>query len=270
MKEQAQFLLPLLAAVAFLSVNSSARSAEMDDVLATVNNDKITQQMFDTYVKRRGVKDLGTLKAEQKKSILEELINRELLYRVAINDSLDKKPEIKTELSNIQRNLFAAAAVREIFASQGPVTDKLLRAEYEKFIKDLPSKEYKARHILSESEKTAKAIVAELDKGAKFVKLAEKKSTGPSGKSGGDLGWFRAGQMLPSFSQAVAKLKKGKYTKKPIQTQYGWHVILLEDERSAPPPGFEDIKEQLKMSLNNKQMENYINALKANAKIKIY
>jgi len=270
MKQLTQLIVPLLFGVAFMFINSlPARSAETSHVLATVDGENITQQMFDTYVKRRGVKEMNKLSSQDKKAIVKELINRELLYQVALKDNLNENSAVTTELNNIQRNLFAAAAIRQAVTSQGQITEEMLRTEFDKFIKNTPSKEYKARHILNKNEKDAKEVILELDKGANFAELAKKKSTGPAGKNGGDLGWFRNNQMLPEFTNAVVKLNKGKYSKTPVETQYGWHVILLEDVRDTPPPTFEEMKNEIRAGLSNKQVGKYIESLKTNAKIKI-
>jgi len=271
MKQITHYLFPLLFGISFMALNSlPARSAGMDkNVLATVNGADITQEMFETYAKRRGKTDLAKIKSAEKKTITEELVNRELLYQLALKDKLDKDPEVLREIGNIKRNLYASAAIRKAVSAQGPITEEMMKAEYDKVVKDLPAKEYKARHILMEAKQDAIAVILELNQGADFAKLAKEKSTGPTGANGGDLGWFRDGQMLPEFTGAVAKLEKGKYSKTPVKTQYGWHVILLEDEREAPAPGYEELKNQINMSLRNKQLGDYITALKKKAKIEI-
>ena len=131
----------------------------------------------------------------------------------------------------------------------------------------MTGKEYKARHILVKTEDEAKAVVKQLDDGSDFAKLAKEKSTGPSGKTGGDLGWFRPQQMVPPFSDAVAAMKKNTYTKKPVKTQFGWHVIKLEDLRDVQPPKFEDIKDQVKTIVQTKRVQKYVKSLRDKAKI---
>jgi peptidyl-prolyl cis-trans isomerase C len=271
MKQFTHYLFPLLFGSVFMALNSlPARSAEMDkNILATVNGTNITQEMFETYSKRRGMTDLSKIKPEEKKTITEELVNRELLYQIALKNKLDKDPEVTREIDNIQRNLYASAAIRKAVSKQDPITEEMMKSEYKKVIKDLPAKEYKARHILTSAKQDAIAVILELNKGVDFAKLAKEKSTGPTGANGGDLGWFRDGQMLPEFTAAVTKLKKGEYSKAPVKTQYGWHVILLEDERKAPAPAYEDLKKQINMSLRNKQLGDYVESLKKKAKIEI-
>jgi len=271
MKQFTQYLFPLIFGIAYMALNSlPARSAEIDKaVLATVNGTNITQEMYSTYATRRGATDLTKITPAEKKSIVEELVNRELLYQLAIKNKLDKDPEVAREIDNIKRNLFASAAIRDALTAMGPVTEKMIKAEYKVKFKDVPAKEYKARHILMKSKQDANSVILELKQGADFEQLAKKRSTGPTGKDGGDLGWFRNGQMLPEFIAAIVKLKKGQYSKTPVETQYGWHVILLEDERAAPAPSYEELKNKIQMSLSNKQMGDYITSLKKDAKIKI-
>ena len=271
MKQLTHYLFPLLFGSAFMALNSlPARSAEMDkNILATVNGTNITQEMFETYSKRRGVTEQSKIKPAERKAITEELVNRELLYQVALKNKLDKEPDVKREVDNIERNLYASAAIRKAVSEQAPITEEMMKSEYQKIIKELPAKEYKARHILMKAKQDAIEVILELNKGTEFAKLAKERSTGPTGANGGDLGWFRDGQMLPEFTAAVTKLEKGKYSKTPVKTQYGWHVILLEDVREAPAPAYEELKDKINMSIRNKQLGDYIASLKKNAKIEI-
>ncbi len=154
-------------------------------------------------------------------------------------------------------------------AKKNPVSDKELRKEYDSKVAGANLKEYKARHILLKSEADAKSVIAELDSGANFAELAKSKSTGPTAKNGGDLGWFKPNQMVPPFAQAVSEMKKGSYTKKPVKTQFGWHVIKLEDERKLTPPKFEEVKEQIRSIKTNQKIQQYVIELRKKAKVDI-
>jgi peptidyl-prolyl cis-trans isomerase C len=123
--------------------------------------------------------------------------------------------------------------------------------------------EFKARHILVESQGEANDLIAQLDDGADFAELAKEKSTGPSGPSGGDLGWFPPDRMVPSFSAAVQGLDNGAYTKEPVQTQFGWHVILREDSRESVPPPFESVRDALKQQVEGQKLQEYIESLRS-------
>lgn len=255
----------LSTAVAVFTFNSAI--AAPADVLATVNGTTITQHMFDLYSKQRGVEDASKLPAEQKKRLVDELVNRELLFRSALEQKLDSKPDVSAELDNARMNILASNAVRNEVETRSALSDEKLKESYQAFLKELPGLEYKTRHILVDNEDKAKALVTELDKGGDFAKLANDNATGAA--DGGELEWFNPDDMIKPFVDAVVKLQKGQYTKAPVQTQYGWHIIQLQDTRKVPPPSFDDVKEQLLMNARNTQIENYIKGLRAKAKIEV-
>ncbi|MGB7931070.1 MAG: peptidylprolyl isomerase, partial [Gammaproteobacteria bacterium] len=165
------------------------------------------------------------------------------------------------------RTLLAGAAIRD-FVQNNPVTDEQAREVYDKEI-GKPGTEYNARHILVKTQEEAEEIISELDKGGDFSALAREKSTDTSASEGGDLGWFSTTQMVQPFADALAGLKKGSYTEAPVQTQFGWHVILLEDTRESTPPAFDDIKDRLKVLVANQQLQQHIQQVREAAKIEI-
>lgn len=254
-------LLPLVAATALcFAPLSQAADAK---VLATVNGKSITQQDYDNYVQEH---PKGT-KLDQKQT-LNELISRELVYQDALKKGLDKDKEVLAKLEAVRQNLILGAALEKAMTSPA-ITDAELKKMYDSRVAEFNVKEYKARHILVKSKDEADKVITELDMGGDFAELAKKKSTGPTGKNGGDLGWFAPQQMVPEFSQAVSQLEKGKYTKSPVQTKFGWHVIKLEDTRSAEPPTFDQVKPQLKKVAEQSRANDYLQSLKAKAKIDI-
>jgi len=259
-----------LCAIALASVIafvSQAHAAADDKVLAEVDGHKITQAMFDRYHHRRNLpKEMNP--SQVKETLIKELIDRQLLVQDAEAKKLEKNAEIRAELQDQRLNFLASTMLKQT-ASGSNISDKKMKKAYDSFIKELGGVEYKASHILLSTEKEAKDVISQLSKGADFVKTAKEKSVGPSGKSGGDLGWFSPQQMVKPFSTAVAKLKKGEYTKAPVQTQFGWHVIKLEDTRPLPPPPFDEIKDQLKMRLQQQIIEAYLQDLRKKAKISI-
>ena len=260
-------LISFFVAIGVFAGSKLAHSADKAEktVLVEVNGKKITRATYDAYVKRRGLpKDLN--EATQIKMVLDELINRELIVQDAIKKKADKSPAVRVELENMRLNIIAGEMLTKA-SEDYKVTEKDMKTEYQKYVQGLNNQEYKARHILLESQKDAQAVIEQLKQGAKFEELAKEKSTGPSGPMGGDLGWFNPDQMLKPFSAAVAKLKKGEFSQSPVQTDYGWHVILKEDERKTDAPKYEDLKEQIRMRLQNKGVENYIGKLRADAKI---
>ncbi|MDH5325811.1 MAG: peptidylprolyl isomerase [Gammaproteobacteria bacterium] len=243
-----------------------AHSADLGkDVMAVVNGKKITLSTYDSYIKQRGLpKDLDP--TTQRDMVLNELINRELIYQDALQKKVDKSQNIRTLLENARQNIIAGEMLRK--TTEEEIPKKTLQTEYENFIKTLNNREFKASHILLSDKKTAEDVIAELKKGGNFQKLAKEKSTGPSGPMGGDLGWFRSEQMVKPFADAVANMKKGTFSETPVNTQFGWHVILLEDSRATDTPKFEDMEDQLRMRVQNKSVESYINSLRKKAKIK--
>ncbi len=240
-----------------------------DTAVATVNGKPISQKSYDFYLaqsmQRRGKNQQGGVNRE---AIINELVNRELLHQAALKEKVENDETVAFQLEQLKIDALIQGLINKL-SKESKITDKELKAEYDKRVAGAKLAEYKARHILLKTEEEAKTVIAELDSGAKFEELAKKKSTGPSAKDGGDLGWFTASQMVPPFSQAVAQLKKGSYTKKPVKTQFGYHVIKLEDTRKRQPPKFEDIKPQLKMVLQNQRIQEYITNLRKNAKIDI-
>jgi peptidyl-prolyl cis-trans isomerase C len=173
------------------------------------------------------------------------------------------------QLDSAKKTLLTQADVQN-FIKANPVTDAEIKAEYDSKVAGENGIEYKARHILVKTEAEANKIIAELDKGADFAKLANKNSLdAKESQNGGDLGWFVAGQMVAPFSEAVAKLEKGKYTKTPVQTQFGYHVILREDSRTQTPPPLASVKEQLMPYLQRKKVQAMVEGLRKQAKVEI-
>ena len=243
---------------------AAAPSASPDAVVATVNGTNVTQGDLDFHMQRNPSANAPG----GREKVIEELVDSEVLYQKAIADGLDKDAKTVTMLANIRRAVLAQSLVRKYLEAH-PVTEADIKAEYDNKVKNAPS-EFKARHILVKEEAEAKKIVAALDKGGDFAKLADEKTQDPSGKAnGGDLGWFPAGQMVPEFTAAVEKLEKGKYTKAPVKTQFGWHVILLEDKRTAAAPDFAASKQEIEQSLQQKQVEGFVKGLHKAAKIEL-
>lgn len=262
-------LITFFIAIGIFSGSKLVHSADLSKaektVLFEVNGKKITRATYDAYIKRRGIpKDID--QSSQVKMVMEELINRELIVQDAVKKEVDQTPEVRTELENMRLNIVAGVMLKNA-SDSFKVTDQEVKKEYEAYVKTLKGEEFKASHILLTSKSDAEKVIKQLDKGKEFKKLAKEKSTGPSGPNGGDLGWFNPKQMVKPFSDAVAKLKKGKYTKTPVQTKFGWHVILKEDSRTTPAPKYDDIKDQIKMRLQNKGVEAYIGSLRKQAKI---
>lgn len=258
-----------LATALLLALAGPLHAAETPEspVVATVNGQNITEEMLNIYGAQRN-RSPGA-QPITREAALDELINIELVAQDAERKGIDKQPNVVKQLEWQRRSVLVGVGMREYIEAH-PVTDDELKKAYDKFTKEHDGKEYSARHILVESEDEAKAIIADLGKGGDFAKLAEEKSKDPSGKhNGGDLGWFSGKQMVAPFAEAVAKMKKGQTSKAPVQTQFGWHVIRLEDTREVPAPSFEEVQDQLRMQAQNQRVDAYLAELRKGAKIEV-
>ena len=207
---------------------TAAPAVSKEDAVASVNGLYISKADLQALEDDIAARTHGQ-QSFPKEKLIDELVQRELLVQAATNKQLQSAPDVVKQLEMARRSLLAQALIKN-YLETNPIKDEDLKAEYDKQIGAQDKTEYKARHILVKTEDEAKKIIEQLDKGKDFAELAKKNTTDPSGKeSGGDLGWFGAKQMVAPFSEAVAQLEKGKYTKAPVQTQFGWHVILREE-----------------------------------------
>lgn len=259
-----------VASILLATLSSSTVFALGKNSVASINGKNITQKQYETHLKQRQAKNKNGQKAApvNRQALLDELINREVLLQEAKKLKLHKDKKVIEQLKFFENNLLIQALISRSPASK-PVTDKELRKVYDKQIGNADPKEFKARHILVKEEAKAKKLIEELNDGADFEELAKKESTGPSGKNGGDLGWFSSAQMVPAFSKATAKLKKGTHTQKPVKTQFGFHIIKLEDSRTRELPKFEDVKDQITPLVQNKRLQEYVVKLRSKAKIEV-
>jgi peptidyl-prolyl cis-trans isomerase C len=246
---------------------SATPAIAKSDAVAVVNGQYIAKSSLEQLQKE--IAERGHGQTFPKEKLIEELIQRELLVQDAIQKQLDKSAEIMAQLDSAKKTLLTQADVQN-FIKANPVTDAEVKAEYDSKVAGENGIEYKARHILVKTEEEAKKLIAELDKGGDFAKLANKNSLdAKESQNGGDLGWFVAGQMVAPFSEAVVKLEKGKYTKTPVKTQFGYHVILREDSRAQTPPPLEAVKEQLLPYLQRKKVQTMVETLRKQAKVEI-
>ena len=235
-------------------------------VIATVNGQPITQAELEVYSGQRKSPSSAP-EANSNEVIMKELVSLELMRQEGIKNGLDKQPLVIATMRQQQRTALAGAAIQN-FMTDNPVSDEDARKVYDEKM-GKPAREFNARHILVKEQEEAEAIIKLLDSGSDFSELAKEKSTGPSGASGGELGWFGEAQMVKPFSEATAKLEKGQYTSTPVQTQFGWHVIILDDSRESTPPPFDDIKDRIKMLLVNQKMQQHVEAMRNTATIEI-
>lgn len=260
----------LLVAIACsgLLFSSSVLMAEEDKVIATVNGSDVTESQL-TIAAAQSKIDIKTISAEQKKLLTEALVNRQLVLDAAIKNNYDKTPDMVSHIKALSDSYIAASYLTTV-AEKMQSTEEEKKAYYDKNVLANVSKEYKARHILLKTEAEAKALIAELNGGADFSKLAKEKSIDSgSGANGGDLGWFTKQAMVPSFSQAVANMKKGELNNTAIKSEFGWHVIILDDERTLTPPEYDTVKDEIDKILIKEKLNTYLGDLNAKASIQL-
>ena len=253
---------PLLTLLALLAL--AACEKVPTDAVAVVDDHPIRRATFDAYIARHGKPDLS---AEERAQLLDQAINVQLLAQEALHQKLDLDPKVNGDIE-LQRNMRLANALLTQHIEANPITDGSLRKAYAERFASVHEVEYKARHVLVPSLAEAREIVKQLQRGASFQRIAKARSIDPgTATNGGELPWFSASGMIPVFSQAVATMKKGQFTAQPVQSQFGYHVILLEDTRQSQPPAFEAVREEIMGSLREQQVEAYINGLRGPAKI---
>jgi peptidyl-prolyl cis-trans isomerase C len=264
-------ILPAAAAslLALAACNPATDAQNTSPAAVTVNGTVISQRTVDKLAKQNagpGRPDTP----ETRRFIVDQLALQLVVAEEAVKKGLDKKPEIAEQIEAMKQSVLANAYVQD-FLKNNPVSDDMVKAEYERVKATITGNEYKARHILVGKEAEARDIIARLRKepGA-FAKLAMEKSMDTGSKArGGDLGWFDAKGMVPEFGAAVSKLEKGKLTQEPVRTQFGYHVILLEDSKPIQAPPVEEVKAQISQQLQEQNLKKQFDALKAKAKIEI-
>jgi len=232
---------------------------------AVVNNKAIPKQKVDDFVAAlaaQGRPDSPELRA----AVRDELIARELFSQEAEKKGLMRNAEVQRQLDNARQEILIRALIRDHLKAN-PITDAELKSEYDKVAKSGGDKEYKARHVLVEKEEDAKKVIEQLKKGAKFEDLAKQSKDTGSAAKGGDLDWNGAGTFVKPFSDAMVKLEKGKFTETPVQTQFGWHVIRLDDVRESSPPPLEQVKPQIQQELERRRVQTLQQDLRTKAKI---
>lgn len=234
--------------------------------IATVNGVPVPQARMDFMLlqqQQRGAPDTEQMRG----MVRDELVNREVLAQEAQKSGITRNPEVQTQLEMVRQEIIVSAYLRD-WARKHPITDADVQKEYDRAKAQHGDKEYRARHILVETEDQAKGIIAELRKGGKFDELATKnsKDTG-SAQRGGDLDWNVPATFDKQFSDAMVKLEKGKYTETPVRTRFGFHVIQLDDVRPAKFAALAEVKPRIQQMLVQNKIEELIRGLKAKAKI---
>lgn len=254
------------AASLLIGAMLSASAIAEGKTLVTVNGSAIPQSTADLFIaeqKSHGAED----NAELRNAVREELIRRELLVQEAKKAGLDKKSDVLAQINAMRQSILIRAFIQD-YAQKHPIGDTQLKAQYEVLKSQMSGTEYKARHILVKEEAEAKTIVEKLKKGEKFADLA-KQSIDPGTKdNGGDLGWATPTSFVKPFADALTGLGKGKYTETPIKTDFGYHVIQLEDSRPQTIPSFEELKPRLQQQAQAEQIGKMVEELRTKASVK--
>jgi peptidyl-prolyl cis-trans isomerase C len=259
---------PLVSVCVLSSALLVPLHAAPTDPVAIVNGKTITQQDYDGYAKVRTKQTHGNV-APDRKILVEDLIQRELLRQDALRLKLHKHSEFIQKLKTMRNNLLMEMVMQD-YLEKHPLDNAALKNKYDNLTAHLKANEYKVRHILVKRKAEAKTIIAELAEGKAFGKLASEKSKDAgSAEEGGDLGWITQSSVVPKFGAALVKLEKGKYTTNPVKSKFGWHIIQLDDVRSVALPSFKSVKERIRAALQSQQMQEYAIKLREKANVKM-
>lgn len=259
----------LAFAAGLLALSAAPGLAQEDKVVATINGQNITEADL-AQAESDLDQQFSRLPAEQRRAAaLSAIIEIRLFSEDAVKKGLDKDPAFQRRMAFLQQRALHAAEVESEIATK--ITDEEVRARYDKEVAATPpANEVKARHILVKTKEEAQELIKRLDAGDKFEDIAKEKSTDTgSGANGGDLGYFAPGQMVPEFEKAAFALEVGKYSAEPVQSQFGWHIIKVEDKRAQQPPAFDAVKEQFRSLVLREKYSALANTLRGSAKIDI-
>jgi peptidyl-prolyl cis-trans isomerase C len=267
----------IIAAASAVVLTGALSMPALAQNVAVVNGKPVPQARLDALVKQietQASRVGRPVPPDLKERLKDEVIAREVLAQEAQKLGLEGSPDFRTQLELARQSLMINALFAD-FSQKNPVSEADAKAEYDRVVKERQSaagnKEFKARHILVETEDAAKTLIADLKKGGKFDDLAKKQSKDPgSGANGGDLGWSAPSAYVPEFAEALQKLGKGQLTETPVKTQFGWHVIRVDDIRDlkAPElPKFEEVKTQIVQQLEQEKLTKFQEELRAKAKV---
>jgi peptidyl-prolyl cis-trans isomerase C len=232
---------------------------------ATVNGKAIPKARADALIAGQAAQGQPD-SPELRKAVMEELVRREILTQESMKKGFDKKPEIQGQIDLARQGVLIGAYLND-YVKTHPISEEQIKKEYTEITAKLGNKEYKARHVLVETEDQAKAIIAKLKKGEKIEDLAKESKDPGSKDRGGDLGWANPASFVPPFSAAMTKLEKGKFTETPVKSDFGWHVIQLDDVRELKLPPMEEAKGQIAQQLQQRMVQKHIDELRAKAKV---
>lgn len=253
------------SAIAVIAALAMPVAMARDEAPLTVNGKTIPKSRIDTLVAGQ-VSQGQPDSPELRKAVREELVRREIMMQEALKKGIDKKPEVQTQVDMARQQVVIGAYLQD-YVKNNPVPEADARREYDAVKARVGDKEYKSRHILVEQEDEAKAIIARLVKGEKFEDLAKQSLDPGSKERGGDLGWSTPAGYVKPFADALTSLKAGTYTKEPVKSDFGYHVILLEETRELKFPSFEEARGQISQRLTQQMIEKHMNDLRSKAKV---
>ena len=256
----------LVAAAALVTIGTLGAQSALAQNIAIVNGKAVPKSRLDTLA-QQVAKAGRPVTPEMQGQLREEVIAREVFMQEAEKQGLSTSDDFKVQMELARQTILIRALFAD-YQQKNKVTDAELKAEYDKFVAANGGKEYKARHILVEKEADAKAIIASLKKGGKFEDIAKKQSKDAgSGANGGDLDWANPSSYVAEFTEAMLKLNKGQLTDTPVKTQFGFHVIRVDDIRSAQLPAFEELKPQIAQQIEQQRLSSYQQGLREKAKV---
>lgn len=252
---------PAFAGALSLAAICSMPALAVAETVRTVNGVDIDSRTVDLYIETRTQQLPEQVTADDRAALLDELVDIYLITTQDRANEIAEDPRVVAQAELQYRGLLAQAVAADFLANNA-ATDEEIFEEYTSQLELQPAKQYKARHILLATQSDAVEVIAELDGGADFEELAKARSTGPTGPNGGDLGWFSPERMVEPFSNAVMAMEDGSYSEAPVQTDFGWHVILREDSRDNEPPPLESVRDTIKQRIEQTKLQRYIESLR--------
>jgi len=237
-----------------------------EESVATIDGIPIQTSLFNYYAQARLQKEVVLLTDEEYDGLLQELIEFRLLTRAAEAQGLSDQEELAAQLE-IYRLQALSRVMASDYLEENPATEAELQSAYQQNLPQMSGRQFKARHILVDEEDEAREIIEELQQGADFQELARTRSTGPSGPNGGELGWFTPDSMVAPFANAASSMEVGTFSVEPVETRFGWHVILLEDSADQQPPGLDAVRDEITSLVEQEKIRVYLESLQLTAEI---